>query len=46
MQVEVQLVPYKRLIPYHIHGRVPPYFIIAGLVFTQVAPPPPKQPSD
>ena len=35
-EVTVQLVPFKRLIPHHIHGRVPPYFIIAGLVFTQV----------
>lgn len=35
-QVESELVPNRRLIPYHLHGRVPPYFIIAGLVFTQV----------
>ena len=34
--VQVQLVQPKRLIPHHIHGRPPPYYIIAGFVFTQV----------
>ncbi|KAK9791362.1 hypothetical protein WJX73_008963 [Symbiochloris irregularis] len=38
-QVQSELVPNRRLIPYHLHGRVPPYFIIAGLVFTQVTVP-------
>lgn len=37
--VQVQLVQPKRLIPHHIHGRPPPYYIIAGFVFTQVTVP-------
>ena len=37
-KAETQLVPFHRLIPQHIHGRVCPYFIVAGLVFTQVHP--------
>ena len=36
--VTVQLLVQQRLIPVHIKGRPPPYFIVAGLVFTQVRP--------
>ena len=31
-----ELVQPKRLVPVHIQNQPPPYFIIAGLVFTQV----------
>ena len=33
--VTTKLEPPKRLVPIHINNRPPPYFIIAGLVFTQ-----------
>eukprot|EP00884_Botryococcus_braunii_P012078 jgi/Botrbrau1/20871/Bobra.0135s0006.1 len=36
---KVKLVTAHRLIPVHIKGEPPPYFIIGGLVFTQVTVP-------
>lgn len=36
MTKKVQLVTPHRLIPVHIKGEPPPYYIIGGLVFTQV----------
>lgn len=35
-QISVELSASTRLIPVHIKGRPPSYFIFAGLVFTQV----------
>ena len=36
-KMTVKLAQPVRLIPVHIKGRPPSYFIIAGLVFSQVA---------
>lgn len=35
-QISVELSASTRLIPVHIKGQPPSYFIFAGLVFTQV----------
>jgi hypothetical protein len=35
-KLRVSLRSPHRLIPVHIQGRPPPYFILGGLVFTQV----------
>ncbi len=35
--LSVNLRAPHRLIPVHIGGRPPPYFILGGLVFTQVS---------
>ena len=35
-KLRVSLRSPHRLIPVHIRGRPPPYFILGGLVFTQV----------
>ena len=40
-KLRVSLRSPHRLIPVHIQGRPPPYFILGGLVFTQVVPGPP-----
>ena len=37
--ITAELVQPKRLVPVHIQNQPPTYFIIAGLVFTQVQPP-------
>lgn len=37
-KLRVSLRSPHRLIPVHIQGRPPPYFILGGLVFTQVLP--------
>ena len=37
-RLRVSLRSPHRLIPVHIQGRPPPYFILGGLVFTQVVP--------
>lgn len=37
--VEVNLEAHKRLIPAHIKGKPPPYYILAGFVFTTVSVP-------
>lgn len=39
VQVSVELRPAKKLVPVHIEGRPPSYFIAAGLVFTPVVEP-------
>jgi hypothetical protein len=36
--LSVSLRAPQRLIPVHIQGRPPPYFILGGLVFTQACP--------
>ena len=36
-KLRVSLRSPHRLIPVHIQGRPPPYFILGGLVFTQVS---------
>lgn len=39
MELDIDLLPPKKLIPVHIEGRPPSYFIAAGLVFTAVVEP-------
>ncbi|KAJ0111724.1 hypothetical protein Patl1_02687 [Pistacia atlantica] len=39
LEFNIKLATHKRLIPAHINGRPPPYYIIAGFVFTAVTVP-------
>nr|DAD34649.1 TPA_asm: hypothetical protein HUJ06_005289 [Nelumbo nucifera] len=39
LEFNIKLATYKRLIPAHIKGRPPSYYIIAGFVFTMVSVP-------
>ncbi len=39
LNFDIELATHKRLIPAHIKGRPPSYYIIAGFVFTTVSVP-------
>lgn len=39
LEFNIKLTTHKRLIPAHIRGRPPSYYIIAGFVFTSVSVP-------